>query len=310
LIPSCFALAKEPVSAPAATPERLSQQEPTTPPAEAADKVQDSAPAVAPPALPEDPRATAWEILEAGSKAEKTSDRATAIRVLGLRIKNSHAENVAQAALKDAKPEIRAAGATALGEMQAQSSIPKLREALVDEDMSVALAATHALDLMHDPSAFQLYYDILTGERKTSKTLIVEQTKTLKDPKKLAMMGFEEGIGFVPFVGIGWEAYRRIRANKSDSAPVRTAAAKVLARDPDPASARALADATKDNKDWIVRAAALEAIAQRGDPSLLQTVELAMSDEEPAVKYTAAATVLHLIVRETPKAPRRKRAAN
>ena len=211
----------------------------------------------------------------------------------------------------DAKPGIRAAGATALGEMQAESSIPKLREALVDEDMSVALAAAHALDVMHDPSAFQLYYQILTGERKTSKTLIVEQTKTLKDPKKLAMMGFEEGIGFVPFAGIGWEAYHCISANKSDSAPVRTAAAKVLARDPDPASARPLADATKDNKDWIVRAAALEAIAHRGDPSLLKSAEPAMSDEKPAVKYTAAATVLHLLgVQETAKASRRTPAAN
>jgi HEAT repeat protein len=272
------------------------------------ENVEEKAPAAQPPALPEDPKATAWEILESGTKADKLSDRATAIRVLGLMTKNSHAENIAEAALNEEKPEIRAAAATALGEMQARSSIPKLRDLLADEDMSVALAAAHALDLMHDASAFQLYYEILTGERKTSKGLIAEQTKTLKDPKKLAVLGFEEGIGFVPFAGIGWEAYRRLNSGKNDSAPVRTAAAKVLARDPDPASARALSDASKDNKNWIVRAAALEAIAQRGDPSLLKVAELAMSDDEPAVKYTAAATVLHLInVQETTKSPQRKK---
>jgi HEAT repeat protein len=299
LITACLALAQEPASAPAA---------PAGKPAEKVEEKAPAAPAAAPPALPEDPKGTAWEILEAETKADKLSDRATAIRVLGLMTKNVHAEKMAGAALNDEKPEIRAAGASALGEMQAQSSISKLKEALSDDDTSVALAAAHALDVMHDPSAFQLYYEILTGERKTSKSLVAEQTKTLKDPKKLAMLGFEEGIGFVPFAGIGWEAYRRLNSSKNDSAPVRTAAAKVLARDPDPASARALAHATKDNKNWLVRAAALEAIAQRGDPSLLKTAELAMSDDEAAVKYTAAATVLHLIeVQETPKLPQKKK---
>ena len=311
MITSCSALAQEATPAPTAPGRKPAEQETTPQPGKPAEKVEEkapAAPAAAPPALPDDPKGTAWEILEAGTKADKLSDRAIAIRVLGLMTKNVHAEKIAEAALNDQKPEIRAAGATALGEMQAQSSIPKLQEAVSDDDLSVALAAAHALDLMHDSSAFQLYYEILTGERKTSKGLIAEQTKTLKDPKKLAMLGFEEGIGFVPFAGIGWEAYRRINSSKSDSAPLRTAAAKVLARDPDPATARALADATKDNKNWLVRAAALEAIARRGDPSLLKTAELAMSDEEAAVKYTAAATVLHLIdVQETPKPPQKKK---
>jgi HEAT repeat protein len=203
-----LALAQEPASAPAAPAGKPAEQE--TPqagkPAEKVEEKAPAAPAAAPPALPEDPRRTTWEILEAGTKADKLSDRATAIRVLGLMTKNVHAEKMAGAALNDEKPEIRAAGASALGEMQAQSSISKLKEALSDDDMSVALAAAHALDVMHDPSAFQLYYEILTGERKTSKSLVAEQTKTLKDPKKLAMLGFEEGIGFVPFAGIGWEA--------------------------------------------------------------------------------------------------------
>jgi HEAT repeat protein len=310
LITSCLALAQQPAPATAAPAGKTAGQErpQAGKPAGKVEEKAPPAPAAAPPALPEDPKGTAWEILEAGSKADKLSERATAIRVLGLMTKNVHAEKIAGAALNDEKPEIRAAGASALGEMQAQSSIPKLTEALSDADISVALAAAHALDAMHDPSAFQLYYEILTGERKTSKSSVAEQTKALKDPKKLAMLGFEEAIGFVPFAGIGWEAYRRLNSSKNDSTPVRTAAAKVLARDPDPASARALADATKDNKNWLVRAAALEAIAQRGDPSLLKTAELAMSDDEAAVKYTAAATVVHLIdVQEMSKLPSKKK---
>jgi HEAT repeat protein len=38
----------------------------------------------------------------------------------------------------------------------------------------------------------------------------------------------------------------------------------------------------------------LEALAKRGDPSVLDAVESCMSDEKDAVKYTAAAAVLRL----------------
>jgi hypothetical protein len=55
----------------------------------------------------------------------------------------------------------------------------------------------------------------------------------------------------------------------------------------DPATTTALADAAGDNS-WLVRAAALEALAKRGHPSTLDTVTLYMSDEKDVVKYTAA----------------------
>ena len=186
---------------------------------------------------------------------------------------------------------MRSAAGAALGDMKSRVSIPKLRAALDDHDPSVALAAAHSLDLMHDDSAYEVYYEVLTGQRKAGKGLIASQTSILKDPKKMAQLGFEEGIGFIPFAGIGWEAIRVIR--KDDSSPVRAAAAKVLAMDPDPTVTKALADAVED-KSWLVRAAALEALDKRGDPSVLDTVRLCLSDERDAVKYTAAAAVLRL----------------
>jgi HEAT repeat protein len=80
---------------------------------------------------------------------------------------------------------------------------------------------------------------------------------------------------------------------KHDSSPLRAAAAKQLAHDPDPATAKALVAATKDKK-WQVRAAALEAIAQRDDSSLLDEIAPALSDEKDVVRFTAAACVAHL----------------
>jgi HEAT repeats len=244
----------------------------------------------------------AWQILDTACTGDKTSGRAIAIRVLGLMPHDAKALKLAEKALNDDKPEVRSAAATALGDMKAKASIPKLREALDDNDPSVALAAAHSLKLMHDDSAYEVYYEVLTGRRKAGRGLIASKTSILKDPKKMAQLGFEEGIGFIPFAGIGWGAIKAI--TKDDSSPVRAAAAKVLAKDPDPAATKALADAVGD-ASWLVRAAALEALAKRGDPSVLDPVERSMSDEKDAVKYTAAAAVLQLMaIKESGIRPR------
>jgi HEAT repeat protein len=263
---------------------------PTTPPAQ---------PPANPPAPTNRPRAKtsttpkeqAWQILEDACARDKSGDRAIAILVLGLIPNDPKSANLAQKALTDERPEVRAAAAAALGNMQSRARIPKLKAAMEDQDPSVALAAAHSLDLMHDNSAYEVYYEILNGERKAGKGLIASQTSMLRDPKKMAEFGFEEGIGFIPFAGIGWGVIKAIR--KGDSSPVRAAAARVLARDPDPATTKALTEATGDNS-WIVQAAALEALAKRGDPSVLPTVQRYMSDEKSAIKFTAAAAVIHL----------------
>src|SRR5207248_11240149 len=135
------------------------------------------------------------------------------------------------------------------------------------------------------------YYGLLTGERKSGDGLIEKQIATLKSPKELATIGVSEGVGFIPFAGIGWDAWRTM--HKKDPNPVRAVAATLLAHDPDPATTKALVNATRD-KDWIVRAAAVEAIAQRGDPSLLPKVQLRFSDRNPKVRYSSAAAVIRL----------------
>ncbi len=272
------------------------QPAPTPPPAPSPPPAQSSAnpttPATPPSAkVSSNPRAQAWQILEDACAGDKSGDRATAILVLGLIPNDARSTKLAQKALTDDRPEVRAAAAAALGNMQSKASIPKLKAALDDQDPSVALAAAHSLDLMHDTSAYEVYYEILNGERKAGKGLIASQTSMLRDPKRMAEFGFEEGIGFIPFAGIGWGAVKAIR--KDDSSPVRAAAARVLARDPDPATTKALIEATGDN-NWIVQVAALEALAKRGDPSALPTVAKYMSDEKSATKFTAAAAVIHL----------------
>jgi len=240
----------------------------------------------------ESPEHKAWDMLTTAAFSKRTQERTNGIRALGLLNENSRARELAENALSDPKPPVRAAAATALGQMRAKESISKLEHALADKNVAVVMAAAHSLrEMKQDKSANEVYFELLTGERKSGDGVVAQQLSTLKDPKQLAKIGISEGVGFIPFAGIGWDAYRAM--HKKDPNPVRAVAATYLAHDPDPASAQALVKATRD-KNWIVRAAAVEAIAQRGDPSLAPKVRLKFTDNQPKVRYTAAAAYIRL----------------
>jgi HEAT repeat protein len=224
--------------------------------------------------------------------AEKGDDRIVAIRVLGLLENNAKAAEIATAALADEKPEARAAAADALGQMHAKSALPKLKEIIkTDKEPSVVIAGARALIALGDPLGYAVYYAVLTGEKKSGGGLLDDQKKMLKDPKKMAQFGFEQGIGFIPFASVGLGAFKAL--TKDDSSPVRAAAARILANDPDPKSGDALIEASSDEK-WLVRAAALDALSHRGDPSAIPKIESKLDDEKEAVRYAAAATIIHL----------------
>lgn len=240
------------------------------------------------------PPQKAWDILQAGASDKNTDRRTHAVHALGLLVGNPRATAIAEKALEDERPEVRTAAATALGQMESKVSIPKLRKTVNDKEVSVSMAAAHALLALKDEEAYGVFYAILTGTRKSGESLLARQAEMLNSPKKVAEFGFEEGIGFVPFAGIGWGAVRAVQSlHSNDAALVRAGAANVLANDPDPSSSEALVRAVSD-KSWLVRAAALDAIARRGDPALLDSAITAMSDEKDIVKYTAAAAVIAL----------------
>src|SRR4029077_2220515 len=114
----------------------------------------------------------AWAMFEAAAKSDSTSQRETGIRALGLLRGNARARELAEGALEDEKPEVRVAAATALDEMHATESIPKLQKLLSDDKISVVMAAAHALrTLKDDTSAYAVYYDILSGGRRTGGLL-------------------------------------------------------------------------------------------------------------------------------------------
>ena len=239
----------------------------------------------------ESKRDEAWDILQVNVIDKSAEKRATAVHVLALLPGDPHALDLAEKAVADEKPEVRVAAATALGQLHGKSSVPLLHKLLDDPEPSVVLAAASALMPYKDPAAYDAYYEFLTGGRKATKGKIAKQVDTVKDPKKMAEIGVEEGVGFVPFAGIGVYAFKAVVAD--DVSPVRAAAAKMLANDPDPESGHALVVETSD-KSWLIRTAALEAIAKRGDPQLLDGIVPALADDNTSVRCTAAAAVIRL----------------
>jgi HEAT repeat protein len=238
--------------------------------------------------VPED---LALQTIQSGVKDKDWRIRVIAIRSLELVPGDDPTQKLVEETLRDSAIEVRVAAASSLGKMNARGSVPALKEALKDKNVGVILAAAGSLRALNDPSAYLVYYAVLTGERKSGEGLVAEQKKTLSDPKKMAQIGFEQGIGFVPFAGIGLGAFKALTPN--DDSPVRAAAAIALASDPDPKSREALVSAVQD-KSWIVRVAALNAIAQRNDAAMIPEIVNAVKDARPEVKYTAAAAILRL----------------
>jgi HEAT repeat protein len=241
--------------------------------------------------LAQTPQERAWDILRAGVSQKSAGKRTQAVRALRLLPGDTEAEGMAQAALQDRKPEVRAAAATAIGLMGSKAAIPGLKKALSDRKPAVVLAAAHSLQVLNDPAGYQVYYEVLTRERKSTEGLVDQQMETLKDRKKMSELGFEEGLSFIPFADIGFSATKEML--KDDASPVRAAAARSLINDSDPRIGQALVRAASD-KSSMVRASALLAIAKRGDPQLLDAIVPALSDKNGVVRCTAAAAVIRL----------------
>ena len=244
-----------------------------------------------------DPKATAWELLSAAAHHRESPRRVKAVRALGVLRGDPEGEALALAALEDATPEVRAAAADALGEMRSAAAIPRLLAALDDRDVTVAWAASAALLAMKDGQAYDIPYEILTGRRKGNASMSVQAHVALRDPGRMADIVVTHGINFAPYGGYALALVKALQGRSDLRA--RAAAALALAHDPDPRAGHALIEAAIGKgggleRESTVRVAALRAIAERGDTSLLPGIAPALTDEDESVRLMAAAAVLRL----------------
>jgi HEAT repeat protein len=250
------------------------------------------------PAFAQATVAQAWAVLHEGAADKSADERQATMRVLRLIPGNANAVTLAEQGLKDKDAETRGAAALSLGAMDSKSAIPSLL-ATANSDMegSVVMAAAKSLIQLGDEQGYAVYYAILTGKRKSGAGLIGSQKEQLHEllqhPEQMENMAFEQGMGFVPFGGIGLQAFETIHASEEKGPLVKATAIKILAKDPDPVTAKALVAATHD-KEWVIRTAAYDALARRSDVLLLPDVTAGLKDPKVEVKLTAAAAIVHL----------------
>ncbi len=239
-----------------------------------------------------------WSILQDGADSGSTTQRIATMRVMQLIPEDARAVSLAEKGLQDKEAEVRGAAALSLGAMGSKSSIPALvAAAKSDKDGAVVMAAAKALIQLGDERGYSVYYAVLTGQRKSGEGLVGGEEKQLndllRDPQQMEMMAFEQGMGFVPFGGIGVQAFNAIHASEARGPIIKATSIRILAKDPDPRTEKALIAATTD-KEWVVRTAAYDALARRGHPAVLQELSSGLKDEKDEVKLTAAAAVVQL----------------
>jgi HEAT repeat protein len=244
------------------------------------------------PAFGQSPAQRAWDILEKGHDSHSTKERVNAARALGLLPGNAHAVELAEQAIPDKKSDVRAAAALTLGRLGSVHSTPLLKQALKDKDVKVAFAASSALVSFGDSSGYIIYRDVLAGKRKSGEGALEEEKRLVHDPKALTLVMLGVGAGFAPYAGYAWAAFEVL--SKDYNGPVRVEAALKLAADRDPETALALVKATS-HRNWKVRVAALEALTQQADPSVMDAFAAHLSDKKQAVRCAAAAGVIRLL---------------
>ncbi len=242
-------------------------------------------------AFSQTPQEKAWGILQAGISEHGTSKRANAVEALRFLQGDARAIDFAEKALADKKPAVRIAAAAALGQIGRGSSIPLLKIMMADKENRVAFAAADAGISLGDPGGYDLYYKALTGERISSDGWVARKKQLITDQGAILLLGFGYGLRYVPYAGYGRMLWQEL--SRDYAAPVHVLALKKLASDQDLKISGLLVKLASD-RHTDVRMAALAAIANHGDPSLIPAITSHMTDKKPAVRYVAAAAVLKL----------------
>jgi HEAT repeat protein len=241
--------------------------------------------------------AKAADILKAGLADKNPETRKQAVVALSLAGVREPYLTWLEAMVDDKDVPVRVATITSLVDLKNPRTVPVLRKALHDAAPEVSFAAAKALWTLDDPEGRDALIAVLGRESKTSSNFITAQMRQtlrlLHMPKDLFMFAFKNGVGFAPVPGIG-AGVSSLQAILSDSSVSgRAAAALLMANDPAPEVLVALHDALGD-KDATVRAAAVHALAMRGDTGTIETVRGLMDDMKEPVRFRAAAAYLRL----------------
>jgi len=244
----------------------------------------------------------AWEVLDQSLRDGNSEHRQQAVAALATLGQNStDAARRASEALKDKDFLVRRTAALTLGELNASSAIPDLKNSLADNFPEVAFAAAKALTQLGDSSGREVLIAVLAGERKDTPGVWTNAMRKAKEklrhPQGLLLLGVEDATGamFGP-AAVAIPAVKDAAELRSKGAPGRAAAAAYIAKYPDEYSIRLLEWALNDD-NMFVRLEAARALGQRGDAASIDRLVPVLNDEHNFVRAFAAASIVRICAR-------------
>lgn len=249
------------------------------------------------PIAPLPGEAKAADILKTALNSKNPDTRKQAVIALSLAGAREPYLTWLENMLHDKDVPVRTATIASLLDLKNPRTVPDLQKALHDPTPEVSFAAAKALWTLNDPEGRAALISVLSRESKTSSGFFTTQMRdTMRlfhTPHDLFMFAVKNGVGFAPVPGIG-DGVSSLQAILSDSGVSgRAAAALLMATDKTPEVLTALLDALNDTNP-TVRAAAVHAIAMRGETEKIATIDLFMSDMKEPVRLRAAAAFLRL----------------
>jgi HEAT repeat protein len=246
---------------------------------------------------------SAWKIIDASLADSNSEHRLEALNCIGtIGSPDPEAIGRAESALQDKETLVREAAALTLGELKAQSSIPKLKAALQDKG-EVAFAAAKALASLGDDEGRDFLIAVVAGERKDVQPGIMTNAMRkakgdLHHPEDLAFMGAGDATGamFGP-VGMVFPAVKDTMDLKGKGAAGRAAATAYLAKNPDPYAITLLEWALGDDNQFV-RLEAAKGLGQRGNSGSVQKLWPLLSDDKNFVRDMAAAAIIRIELRD------------
>lgn len=258
------------------------------------------------PAPKDDNAALAWQMLEKNAAPDKSAhDRIQALAALGTMGNDERAAKLIGDNIVEHNYEVRIAAILAAGLTKNPALIPRLQQALDDDNPQVAYTAALTLWHMHDHSGEDLLLAVASGDKKAKTGLVKSSkhkaSKDLHDPKKLTLMGINESAGYLigPF-GVGLKAIEY--ADKNSGAGPRASAIDTIAQDHSDAARDVLIDDLTDGEP-AVRAAAAKGLGNWPGPESAKQIYPLFGDTHLAVRLTAAAAYLRVLHGSAESAP-------
>jgi HEAT repeat protein len=238
-------------------------------------------------------------LLEAAVKDKNGDTRRHAIEALSLVNARDPWIGYLEEAVTDKRADIQLAAIASLLDLKTDRTAAIIQKALKGPAREVSFAAAKALWTLKDPAGEKALLSVLSGEMKTSSGFFSRQKREafrmMRTPRGTFIFVVSTGIQVapVPVPGLGFGAASVQGLMNDPTLSGRATAALLLANDPSPTVVNALKDSLKD-KNWGVRAAAVNSLALHNDRTLAPVLLPLLDDTKDAVRVRAAAGYLRL----------------